>query len=224
MNILIVDDHPLVRKGLISILSTNEKINNIQEATNIAETMQRLIKYKPDIAIVDLNLGNEDGVDIIIEAKKCKISTKFIILTSSLKRDDYERSVRMEVDGYLLKDAFAEDILYAVNLVFRGKKYIDPEFLKMKSKYIQDGLNELTQREKDVLVELSKGLSNIQIGERLYISESTVKKHVSSILSKLQLKHRTEAALFMNKTIMLSNAKYDNRGKYTCIKEERTMF
>lgn len=224
MNILIVDDHPLVRKGLISILSTNERISNIQEATNIAETIHRLAKYKPDIAIVDLNLGNEDGVDIIIEAKKRKIDTKFIILTSSLKRDDYERTVKMEVDGYLLKDAFAEDILYAVNLVFRGKKYIDPEFLKMKSNYTQDGLNELTQREKDVLVELSKGLSNIQIGERLYISESTVKKHVSSILSKLQLKHRTEAALFMNKTIMLSNSKYDNRGKNTCIKEESTMF
>lgn len=213
MNMLIVDDHPLVRKGLISILSTNEKISSIQESSNIADTMHRLIKHKPDIVVVDLNLGSEDGVDIILEAKKRKITTKFIILTSSLKRDDYERAVRMDVDGYLLKDAFAEDILYAVNLVIRGKRYIDPEFLKIKSNYTQDELSELTQREKDVLAELSKGLSNVQIGERLFICESTVKKHVSSILSKLQLKHRTEAALYMNKTIMLSNQENNNRGR-----------
>lgn len=212
MNILIVDDHPLVRKGLISILSTNEKISNIQESSNISDTMHRLIKYKPSIVIVDLNLGNEDGVDIILEAKKRKITTKFIVLTSSLKRDDYERTIKMDVEGYLLKDAFVEDILYAVNLVIRGKQYIDPEFLKIKSKYTQDELSELTQREKDVLAELSKGLSNIQIGERLYICESTVKKHVSSILSKLQLKHRTEAALYMNKKIMLDDKKNNNRG------------
>lgn len=224
MNILIVDDHPLVRKGLISILSTNEKISNIQEASNIVDAMQMLMSYKPSIAIVDLNLGNEDGLDIVLKAKKRKINTKFIILTSSLKRDDYERTEKMDVDGYLLKDAFAEDILYAINLVVRGKRYVDPEFLRMKSKYTQDVLSELTQREKDVLRELSKGLSNMQIGERLYICESTVKKHVSSILSKLQLNHRTEAALYMNKIIMLSNIKNDKRGKFTCIGEQGNIF
>lgn len=202
MKILIVDDHPLVRKGISSTLSFEKNIEKIWEASNVAEAIKFIQTEKPTLAIVDLNLGKEDGLEIIRKSKDQDLDTKFVILTSSLKKEDYIRSEEVGVDGYILKEAFAEDILYAVRVVLRGKKFIDPEVIRHQtSNCVRDGyLSELTPRESDVLVELGKGLSNFEIAKELYISEHTVKKHVSNILSKLGLSHRTQAALLVNST------------------------
>lgn len=203
MKILVVDDHPLVRKGVSSTLGFGDGIEVVLEASNIDEAMELLISQKPNLAIVDLNLGKEDGLEIIKRAKNNRMSTKFIILTSSIKKEDYQRSEELGVDGYILKEAFAEDILYAINVVLRGKKFIDSEVIRyqtensMQDEYLKD----LTPRESDVLVELGKGLSNFEIAKELFISENTVKKHVSNILSKLELEHRTQAALLVNHTV-----------------------
>ena len=202
MKILIVDDHPLVRKGISSTLSFEENIDKILEAFNIEEAMKHIQAEKPELAIVDLNLGREDGLDIVSNARKKGSKTKFLILTSSIKKDDYIRAKAMDVDGYILKEAFAEDILYAIHVVLRGKQYIDPEVTRYQTSKNKEGnyLDELTPRESDVLVELGKGLSNLEIAEELFISEHTVKKHVSNILSKLELSHRTQAALLVHST------------------------
>lgn len=203
MKILVVDDHPLVRKGVSSTLAFGDGIEVVLEASNIDEAMELLISQKPNLAIVDLNLGKEDGLEIIKRAKKNRMSTKFIILTSSIKKEDYQRSEELGVDGYILKEAFAEDILYAINVVLRGKKFIDSEVIRYQTENsVQDEyLKDLTPRESDVLVELGKGLSNFEIARELFISENTVKKHVSNILSKLELEHRTQAALLVNHTV-----------------------
>lgn len=200
MKILIVDDHPLVRKGISSTLSFEEDIEEILEAANIEEAMVILKTNKPDLAIVDLNLGKEDGLEIVRRSRLKAIKTKFVILTSSIRKEDYTRSEEVGVDGYILKEAFAEDILYAIHVVLRGKKFIDPEVIRYQvASNMKDGsLSELTPRESDVLVELGKGLSNYEIAKELFISEHTVKKHVSNILSKLELSHRTQAALLVN--------------------------
>lgn len=199
MKILIVDDHPLVRRGISSALSFEEGIEKILEASNVAEAIRIIQTEKPTLAIVDLNLGNEDGLDIIRRSRNKGPDTKFVILTSSLKKEDYKRSEEVGVDGYILKEAFAEDILYAIHVVLRGKKFIDPEVIRYKTASNKDDyFSELTPREGDVLVELGKGLSNQEIAKELYISEHTVKKHVSNILSKLELSHRTQAALLVN--------------------------
>lgn len=204
MKILIVDDHPLVRKGLSSTLSFEDNIEEIQEASNVDEAMNLLTKSEPDIAIIDLNLGKEDGLEIVKRAKEKNLKTKCMILTSSIKKEDFLRAQRVGVDGYILKEAFAEDILYALHVVTRGKKFFDPEILEYKTKQEEDNqLNHLTPREKDVLVELGKGLSNVKIAENLFISEHTVRKHVSNILSKLELTHRTQAALFVNNSLSI---------------------
>ncbi|MGB4440366.1 MAG: response regulator transcription factor [Sedimentibacter sp.] len=204
MNILIVDDHPLVRKGISSTLSFEDDINMVFEASNIDEAIILINLKKPDLAIVDLNLGKEDGLEIIRRAKNKGTSTKFLILTSSLKREDFKRSVEADIDGYILKEAFAEDIMYAIHVVLRGKKYIDPEITKYQVESTFDNsLTELSPREYDVLVELGKGLSNNEIAKKLFISENTVKKHVSNILLKLQLSHRTQAALLLNQVVNL---------------------
>ncbi len=196
MNVLIVDDHPLVRKGLVSTLSFEDNIEKIQEASNVQDAMNILMQEKYDSALIDLNLGNEDGLEIVKRAKEKNLNTKFIILTSSIKKEDFLRAKKIGVDGYLLKDAFAEDIIYALNVIKRGRKFFDSEILNFKDTDEEDNnMNQLTPREKDVLRELASGLSNLEIGEQLYISENTVKKHVSNILSKLNLSHRTQIVL-----------------------------
>ena len=201
MNILIVDDHPLVRKGLLSILSLEENIEKIYEASNIEQAIHTLKREKIDIAIIDLSLGKEYGLDVVEKARKelCLTHIKFVILTSSIREDDFNKANKVNVDGYILKDAFTDDIIYALRVVLRGKRFIDPEILYYVSNHHNNkNMEKLTIREKDILLVLGEGLSNQQIAEKLYISENTVKKHISSILAKLGLEHRTQAALYAN--------------------------
>lgn len=204
MKLLVVDDHPLVREGISSILSFEESVAAVLEASNIDEAMTLIRSEEPELSMVDLNLGQEDGLDLVMQARSKGAKTKFVILTSSVRKEDFIRSEEAGVDGYILKEAFAEDILYAINLVMRGKRFIDSEILRYQAENDtkDDYLNDLTPREEDVLRELGKGLSNMEIAENLFISENTVKKHVSNILLKLNFNHRTEAALFASKNMV----------------------
>ena len=204
MKVLLVDDHPMVRKGLLSVLSMEEQIDEIKEASDAAGAIRMVSFFHPNIMIVDLRLGKDDGLEVVKKAKEINKDTKTIILTSSSKKDDFLRAQEIGVDGYILKDAYTEDILYAFRVVARGKKFFDPELIKYEGDQ-NDELKELTQREKEVLFEIGKGLSNTQIPESLYISENTVKKHISSIFSKLGLSHRLEAAVFVNNKLNLGN-------------------
>lgn len=199
MNLLIVDDHQLVRKGLASMLSYDDSINEIKEAACIKEAMDVLARIKPDIAMVDLKLGQENGLDVVEKGRVMSPDTKFIILTSFISRETFLKAEEMDVKGYILKEALSEDISYAINLVVRGKKYYDPEITGSgDSDKKSNNIDQLTDREKDVLRELGKGNSNLEIANKLFISESTVKKHVSNILSKLNLNHRTQLVLLVN--------------------------
>lgn len=203
MKMLIVDDHPMVRKGLVSTLSAEENVEEIKESSGVEESVRILSSYDPDIAILDLRLGKEDGLDIVTQAREMGTKTKFLILTSSSKKEDFVRAQKVGVDGFILKEAFAEDIIYAIHVVARGKKFYDPE-ITQSTRAEDDELRELTSRERDVLLELGKGLNNIQIANRLYISENTVKKHIGNIFSKLGINHRVEAALYVNNSISLN--------------------
>lgn len=200
MKVLIVDDHPLVRKGLSSALSFEKDIEEIHEASTMDEAKVFLNLEKPEIAIIDLYLGREDGLKIVDWARNKKSHTKFLVFTSSSKKEDFYRCKQSGVDGYLLKQAFPEDLLYALHVIARGKKFFDIELVDRQYGPLKDGM---TKREKDVLEELGKGCSNQQIAEKLFISEHTVKKHISSILGKLNLHHRTEVALYVNNIMNL---------------------
>jgi len=202
MKILVVDDHPLVRKGIVSTLSFEKYVDSILESSNKNEAMHIIQMEKPELAIVDIYLGKENGLDIVSDSKKRGYKTKFMILTSSVKKEDYMKAKEVGVDGYILKEAFAEDIIYAMHVILRGKKFIDPEILRYENVNNSEDvyLERLTPREKEILIELGNGLSNYEIAKKLYISENTVKKHVGSILSKLGLEHRTQAALLVNKS------------------------
>ncbi len=195
-HILIVDDHPLVRKGITDILSLNKNYE-INEADNIFTTLNILKKQKIDILIVDLHLGNDNGFDLIERARRICPDMKYVILTSSMNFIDYKKAMEMNVDAYILKDAFIEDIIYALQVVCRGEKYFSPQVLEHSiTGFVPKELMELTEREKEVLTQLSKGMTNAQISEALFITEGTTKKHISNILSKLNLSNRLEAVLF----------------------------
>ena len=190
MKIIIVDDHPLVRQGLASLISMESDMELIGECSNVQEALTMIDEKKPDLAIIDLKLGKESGLEIVSADKEHKC--KYVILTSSAAYADFKKSEEVNVDGYVLKEALPEELLYALRLVGRGRKYYDPVLLEYK---LQEGNDNLTLREKEVLQKLGQGLNNQEIADELFISENTVKKHVSQILAKLNLHDRTQAAV-----------------------------
>jgi DNA-binding NarL/FixJ family response regulator len=198
--ILIVDDHPLVRTGLISLFSFEEDLNCIGEAATNEEAFQLILEQKPDIVLVDLRLGNESGFDLVEKATKNDSQSKFIVLTSSAHLADFQKAKDVGAHGYILKEALPEELLFAIRLVSSGRKYYDPGIMElvMGNSEEDDYIKSLTPKEMEVLRELGTGLSNREIASNLFISENTVKKHVSQILDKLQLSDRTQAALFAN--------------------------
>lgn len=198
MNILIVDDHPLVRQGLTAVISVEADLNLVGEAATGNEAVSMVAKTNPDVALVDLRLADTSGLEIIKTCKENASRCKFIILTSSADKDDFRRAQDLGVDGYVLKEAFPEELISAIRLVYRGRKYYDPGMIDcMMSKDESDGhVEHLTPRELEVLVTLGEGLNNKQIAKKLFITEYTVKKHVSQVLAKLELGDRTQAALY----------------------------
>jgi DNA-binding NarL/FixJ family response regulator len=206
MNILIVDDHPLVCIGIRNILISEKDIDNVSSANDVKSALRLMAENSYDLALVDVRLKGESGIDFIRTAKNKFPGCKYVILSSSSAFDDFDKAMQLNVDGYILKDAFTEDIVYAVKSVLRGRKYFDPVFLermKPSQPIPQSGKNDeeqLSPREAEILDCLGKGMSNKSIADKLCISENTVKKHVSSILAKLKLSDRIQAALYVNKT------------------------
>ncbi|QUG40578.1 response regulator transcription factor [Psychrobacillus sp. INOP01] len=203
MTVVIIDDHPLIRRGLNSLFSLSGSLKVLGEATNRREAMELLNAVKPDIAIVDLRLGEESGIELITEAIRVGIKSKFVILTSSTNEEDFKKAKEIGVAGYLLKEALPEELLHALQMIRKGRKYYDPTVLDLLMKaptpLDEDGhIEQLTPKEMEILIELGKGHSNKEISKVLYITEFTVKKHVSQVFAKLGLADRTQAALYAN--------------------------
>lgn len=203
MKVVIFDDHPLIRKGLKSLFSLDGSMEVLGEATNSRDALTLLNKVKPDIAIVDLRLGEESGLELIKEAIRKGIVCKFVVLTSSAEEEDFKLAKEIGVDGYLLKEALPEELLHALSMISKGRKYYDPGVLDLVMKsntpsQDDEHIEQLTPKEKEILIELGKGHSNKEISKSLYITEFTVKKHVSQVFAKLGLADRTQAALYAN--------------------------
>lgn len=205
VNILIVDDHPLVCNGIKNILQSEKEFENIMEANNIDTALKLISATRFNLALVDIRLKNECGIDFVNSAKNTYPGCKFVILSSSSDVTDFERALKSGVDGYILKDAFPEDIIYAVKTVLRGRKYFDPVFMEKRNIDVKQENQQvnpddvLSPRELEILECLGNGMSNKSISNKLFISENTVKKHISSILAKLGLDDRTQAALYFSK-------------------------
>lgn len=197
MNLVSIDDYPLTRQGLLALLESEEEFDLVGEASDVQEASDVISRLKPEIVIVDLKLKDRCGFDIISEIRSLDDKCKVIILTSSLDPADFKRASDFNVDGYIIKDAMPEEIVNAIRLVSKGRKYYDPSIMEIVLKKEKlENIEQLTSRELEVLAALGKGLNNKDIGKHLFISEYTVKKHVSQILSKLGLSCRTQAAIY----------------------------
>ena len=199
MKIVIIDDHPLVRKGLEMVTTLEPDIELVGFASNGKEALELIQQSQPEVALVDLRLPGEHGLDIIKQARQIHPECKYVILSSYASKEEIRQAMLEKVDGYILKEALPEELVTSIRMVAKGRKYFDPVIVQHaveSSDEEADKIKELTQRELEVLTSLAQGHNNRAIGEALYISEHTVKKHIGQILTKLNLKDRTQAALY----------------------------
>ena len=201
MNILIADHQPLIRRGIMEVLSSAKESYRIYETGSLAEAMKISQVQSIDIAFIDLHLGIDDGLEMVDKVKQSgQINMKFILMATTISIFEFRRAKELGIDGYILKDALIEDILYAFNVVKRGEKFYQSKIIEKAFSGVEsEGLKLLTERELDVFSELRKGLTNGQISNNLFITEGTTKKHISSILNKLKLSNRMEVVVYANK-------------------------
>lgn len=197
MKIIIVDDHPVVRHGLNQTLSLESDMEVIGVANSTGAGIDLIKKEKPDLAIVDLNMPGGGGMELIREIRNCRLDVKIVILTSHASQEEIKESLSLNVEGCVLKEILPEELVNAIRLVLKGRRYYDPNIMQIAlTPNKKDKLDQLTNRELEVLKTLAGGLNNKAISKKLFISESTVKKHISNILDKLELQDRTQAALY----------------------------
>lgn len=190
--ILIVDDHPAVRVGLTSMLETQSELEVIGAAASGDEALAILQKNVVDVVLLDLRMPGTNGVETILRMKRAGHAARVIILTSFDTDEDIYGAVRAGAQGYLLKDASLKEMVEAIRAVHSGKRYLPSAIAERLADRMMRPT--LTARELDILKMVSKGLTNRDIGHALGISSFTVKNHVNSIIEKLGVGDRTEAA------------------------------
>jgi NarL family two-component system response regulator LiaR len=201
ITVLIVDDHSVVREGLRSFLDMHEDIQVVGEASSGAEAIELAGRFLPDIVLMDLVMPGVDGIEATRQICAGYPNTKVIALTSFLEDAQVFPALEAGVSGYLMKDLTPPELARAIRTVHEGKAELHPGAAKKLIDGLQDrgsspGTRDLTQREIQVLNLIATGLSNREIADRLVISPKTVKVHVSSILSKLNVSDRTQAAIY----------------------------
>lgn len=196
MKLVLIDDHPLVLQGLEAIIRFQPDMEVVGTATSGEPGIKIIQEYQPDISVVDLRLPDEYGLDIIKRARQVAPRCRFIILTSFSNKADIKRSLADKVEGYILKESLPEEILNAIRLVAKNRIYLDPVLVQTLIQDKSDPIDYLTPREMEVLDYLATGMTNRQIATVLFVTEYTIKKHISQILNKLDLDDRTQAALY----------------------------
>ena len=190
--ILIVDDHPVVLAGLTSMLGTQAGIEVAGSASSGEEALEMLQTKSADLLLLDLRVPGMSGIETLHAMKRAKISVRVIILTSFETDEDIYRAVQAGAQGYLLKGAPQSDMIDAIRAVHSGKRYFPRQIAARLAERMMR--TNLTSRELEVLKMLATGLTNKQIGSALDISDNTVRNHVNSIIEKLEVCDRTEAA------------------------------
>lgn len=201
MKIIIVSKYPIIREGIIAILSKNKNMNIQFACRSIEEALAFMKGNLVDFILLDIHKENKMELDLINDIKASEINTKWMILDFYEDEWLFIKALKYGVNGYILGRSTEEEILYAMNQVIQGKKYFDSYFIDfvIKDSDYENKLGLLTIREKQILAEISNGLSNQKIANKFCITQNTVKKHISHIFEKLSLNDRTEVALYVNK-------------------------
>ncbi len=203
IRVFLLDDHEVVRRGLHELLMLEDDLDVVGEAGNAREALTRIPLVKPHVAVLDVRLPDGTGVEVCRELKDIAPETRCLMLTSYADDEALFDSIMAGAAGYVLKDIRGNDLVDAIRRVAAGKSLLDPDAtarvlnrLRGTDKH-DDRLDALTDQERRILELIGEGLTNRQIGERLFLAEKTVKNYVSSILAKLGMERRTQAAAYV---------------------------
>ena len=192
IRVLIIEDHNVVRQGLIALINLAEGIQVVGEAADGAEAIAQYRKHQPDVALVDLRLPKMGGVEVIQRVRSETPNARFVVLTTYDGDEDIYRALKNGAKAYLLKGMTSEELISTIREVAAGKSHIPAAIAERLAERM--GTEDLTPREADVLEQIVHGKSNKEIATELDISEATVKTHINSLLSKLGVTDRTQAA------------------------------
>ena len=201
IRVFLLDDHEVVRRGLRELLESAGDIEVVGESGLAAEAAARIPALRPDVAILDGRLPDGSGIDVCRDVRSVDPSINALILTSYDDDDALFAAILAGASGYVLKQITGHDLLDTVRRVAAGQQLIDPALTARVLERVRSGaptqpeLADLTDREREILGLIAEGLTNRQIGERLFLAEKTVKNYVSSLLAKLGLERRTQAAV-----------------------------
>lgn len=215
IRVLVVDDHPIVREGLRSLLEAEDYIEIVGEASDGQEAVHKMLGLVPDVVLMDIRMAGMDGVEATRQIKQQNPSVKIVILTSYDDDEQVFEAIRSGASGYVLKDVHPDQLLRAIRTVADGYSLMSPpvarkvqsEFerlAKPRGAVTEDEATPLTVRENEVLALIARGYNNREIAATLSISEKTVKTHISNIFAKLQITDRAQAVLYAARKGMVS--------------------
>ena len=207
LRLLVVDDHEIVRQGLVALLDRRDGFEVVAEAGTVAEAVDQARRHRPDIVVMDVRLPDGSGIEACREIRADLPSTRVIMLTSYPDEEAVMSAIIAGASGYLLKQIRARDLVAALETVGRGESLLDPgvtekvleRVRRMASGDLNDELSALTAQERKILMLVAEGKTNKEIAADVFLSDKTVKNYVSSILSKLDLERRAQAAAFIAK-------------------------
>ena len=191
IRVLVADDHPVVRQGVLANVKTQSDMTVVAEAGDGVEALAMIKEHMPDVVLLDLRMPGLDGLDVIAAVNSAKLESKVVIMTTFESEEDVHRAMKSGARGYLLKDSTQEEILDAIRRVSLGETYLPARIVQK----VAEGMRkpELSPREVEVLQWIAAGKSNKEIGAQLFIAEGTVKTHVKNLLEKLSVVGRTGA-------------------------------
>lgn len=210
ISVMIVDDHAIIREGIKQLLEFDGSVKVIAEAGNGIECIEKLKDVQPDVLLLDINMPEMNGIEVLRKLKKEKSNIKVLILTVHNEVEYLLQAVDIGVDGYIMKDSESTELKRAIQLVMNDENYIQPSLIPalnsrlVKRDVDKDKIDSLTKRELEVLIQVANGMSNKEIALNLDISERTVKNHISNIFKKIDVSDRTQAAVFTIKNNLIS--------------------
>ena len=202
IKVMIADDHSLIREGLRQLLEFDGSIEVVGEASNGEECLIKLEEFNPEVLLLDINMPEKNGIDVLKQMKADQSQIKVLILTVHNELEYLISAVDIGVDGYILKDSESSELKKAIRVVRDGESYIQPKLIPAMNNQLlnrdadKDKIASLTNRELEVLIQVANGMFNKEIATNLNISERTVKNHISNIFKKIDVSDRTQAAVF----------------------------